>query len=162
MLDALRRIIRALRLSAGQTGRRTGMSTAQLFVLQQLADAPASSLNELAARTHTHQSSVSVVVSRLVARRLVAREPDPSDARRIMLAVTAAGRALLKRSPEPAQARMVGALERMPAGEVRSLARGLRELVRLMGADAEPPTMFFERERRATRLALRRAAAPGA
>src|SRR5688572_30259953 len=46
VLEALRRIIRTLRVSAGEAERRTGVSTAQLFVLQQLAQAPAASLNE--------------------------------------------------------------------------------------------------------------------
>ena len=147
VLDALRRIIRTLRISAGRAERETGVSSAQLFVLQQLAEAPAHSLNELAERTHTHQSSVSVVVSRLVKRRLVMREQSRTDARRVVLAVTPAGRALAKRAPEPAQARLIDALARLSRSEVHALAGGLRRLVEEMGAANEPATMLFEPDR---------------
>jgi DNA-binding MarR family transcriptional regulator len=61
VLNALRRIVRDLRLGARDAERSAGISGAQLFVLQALADERASSLNELADRTHTDQSSVSVV-----------------------------------------------------------------------------------------------------
>src|SRR3954449_11206732 len=73
VMDAIRRIVRVLRVSSRAAEKQGGLSGAQLFVLHKLADAPALSLNELADRTRTHQSSVSVVVQRLVDRELVAR-----------------------------------------------------------------------------------------
>jgi DNA-binding MarR family transcriptional regulator len=63
ILDALRRIVRHLRLVAGQSESRVGVAPAQLFVLSRLHDQPASSVRELAARTLTDPSSVSVVLS---------------------------------------------------------------------------------------------------
>jgi tetratricopeptide (TPR) repeat protein len=62
----LREIVQALRESSRRAEQRLGISGAQLFVLEKLADAPSQSLNDLAARTFTHQSSVSTVVARLV------------------------------------------------------------------------------------------------
>lgn len=67
------------------------LSLAQLFVLQELDKREAQSLNELAERTATHQSSVSVVVRRLVERGLVTWVADTEDRRRVQLAVTPAG-----------------------------------------------------------------------
>src|SRR5215217_2732988 len=61
VLDAIRRIVRVLRVSSRAAEKQVGLSGAQLFVLHKLEDAPALSLNELADRTRTHQSSVSVV-----------------------------------------------------------------------------------------------------
>src|SRR5262249_54251271 len=92
VMDALRRIVRALRISARAAEGRLGISGAQLFVLHQLANGGASSIDELAARTHTHQSSVSVVVSRLADRGLAVRRTAPDDARRTAIALTSAGR----------------------------------------------------------------------
>src|SRR5580692_3701743 len=74
VVDGLRRIFRELRLSARGAERGAGISGAQLFVLQSLAQGSAASLNELADRTLTDQSSVSVVVKRLVTRGMVARK----------------------------------------------------------------------------------------
>src|SRR5579885_2556290 len=73
VVDALRRLVRELRDSARLAQGRTAITGAQLFVLRALAAEPGLSINELAERTMTHQSSVSVVVSRLVARGLVTR-----------------------------------------------------------------------------------------
>lgn len=74
-LDAIRRILRVLRRSSRLSQREYGIGSPQLFVLQRLADSPASSIKELAERTYTHQSSVSVVVRRLVEQGLVVRRP---------------------------------------------------------------------------------------
>src|SRR5258706_11797595 len=73
VMDGVRRLVQVLRESSRAARRRVGLSAAQLFVLHRLADAPALSLNELAARTFTHQSTVSVVVSRLVEQGLGSR-----------------------------------------------------------------------------------------
>lgn len=164
-LDAIRRIVQTLRLSARSAERRLGVSGAQLFVLHTLAEAPADSLNDLAARTFTHQSSVSVVVDRLVRRRLVSRTRSPEDGRRVVLALTSAGRALLRSAPEVAQVRLIGALRGLPPRDCRALARILGRVVREMGA-LDLPALFFEdlargsRGSRGSRAARGTAAAP--
>src|SRR5436309_14700410 len=91
-MNAVRSIVRALRINTRAIELKMGISLAQLFVLQQLAERPASSLNELAERTATHQSSVSVVVRRLVERGYVSRTSSSSDKPRIENDVTATGR----------------------------------------------------------------------
>src|SRR4051812_30916919 len=87
-MNAVRSIVRAQRISTRAIELKMGISLAQLFVLQQLAERPAESLNELAERTATLQSSVSVVVRRLVERGLVSRTASAADKRRIEIAVT--------------------------------------------------------------------------
>ena len=83
VLDAFRRIVQALRVDGRHGGRDARLTTAQLFALQQIADHPHASINDLAALTFTHQSSVSVVVQRLVRRRLTDRRPcRPAPTRR--------------------------------------------------------------------------------
>ncbi|HEY5147320.1 MAG TPA: MarR family transcriptional regulator [Polyangiaceae bacterium] len=144
ILDALRRVVRDLRLGSREAERRAGVSGAQLFVLQVLASGPAASLNELAERTHTDQSSVSVVVRRLADRKLVARKPSRLDARRVELSLTPAGQRLLGRCPEPMQARLLASLERLDAPERAALTRGLGALVREMGLEGASADMFFE------------------
>jgi len=132
VLDSIRYVVRTLRISGRAAEQSVGVSGAQLYVLQQLARSPAQSLNELAERTLTHQSSVSVVVSRLVSRRLVTRTVSPEDGRRVVLSLTPAGRALLARAPEAAQARVVEGLRELSPRDARALARGLRALVDVM------------------------------
>ena len=84
VMDALRRIVRTLRISARAAEARLGISSAQVFVLQQLKKQDASSIDELAERTLTHQSSVSAVVGRLAARGLVTRRTAHPSRRNVL------------------------------------------------------------------------------
>jgi DNA-binding MarR family transcriptional regulator len=143
-LDSLRHIVRALRLSATDSERALGISMAQLFVLQQLADGRPRSIVELAAETLTDPSSVSVVVQRLVARKLVSRRADRADARRAQLTLTSAGRALLARAPEPVQEKLLASLEDLSDRRLAELARSLGRLAHAIGVPAGEPTLFFE------------------
>src|SRR4051794_773106 len=76
VVQSIRRIVRELRQTHRTAEQRLGISGAQLFVLHQLRRGPVDSLQTLADRTLTHQSSVSVVVSRLVRKGWVRRRPS--------------------------------------------------------------------------------------
>lgn len=150
-LDAFRRIVQALRTSSRDAERRVGLSAAQLYALQQLAGMSGASINDLAARTFTHQSSVSVVVQRLVARRLVAKMPSEDDRRRVRLTITDAGRALLRRSPEPVQERLVAGIATLSPVERRGLVDALTAIADTLATGSGAPPMLFEDRRRAAR-----------
>lgn len=144
-LEAVRRLVRALRLSANRARDMVGVSSAELFILHALQEhGPASSLNELAARTFTDQSSASPVVERLRRRRLIRRQRSTVDARRVTIELTEAGRLLLARAPVPAQAGVLTALQRLSETERESLARGLSRLVEEMGLAHGQGAMLFE------------------
>ena len=143
-LDAIRRIVRALRESAAVAERRTGMTGAQLFVLQILSRARGMSVNELAAQTFTHQSTVSVVVRKLVAQKLVRKSVSARDQRRVELAVTPQGRARLRRAPTAAQERLIAAVRDLPPAERRKLAATLARLATAIDAKDRPPVMLFD------------------
>ena len=144
VMNSLRALVRALRISTRAVEKEIGISGAQLFVLQQLLEAPARSVNDLAERTSTHQSSVSTVVSRLVDRGLVRREPSADDGRRMEISITDRGRRLVESAPLTAQTRMQRAMRRLEPGQVSALAESLEALVRESGFAGEPVTMFFE------------------
>ena len=155
-LEALRRLVRTLRLADRAAVSRLGLSAAQLFVLERLAEGPVGSMAELAGRTLTDASSVSVVVQRLSERGLVVRATAPDDARRTTLRLSSAGKRLLTTAPRSPQADLLEALERMSAPERKELERLLERLVREMGIDETAPTpMFFEGERRVGRRRTR-------
>src|SRR5260221_5045979 len=92
VLDAIRRIVQALRESSRAAEKHAGLSGAQLFVLQTLGESPGLSLNELAERTRTHQSSVSVVVAKLARQRFYERGTASGDARRAEIRLSTRGR----------------------------------------------------------------------
>src|SRR3954454_4823855 len=121
-MNAVRSIVCAQRIKTRAIELKIGIKLAQLFVLQQLEERPSDSLNDLAERTATHQSSVSVVVRRLVERGLVTRTPSPADKRRIEIDVTPAGRSLLAVAPPTIPTQLIGALHRMNDEERVQLA----------------------------------------
>jgi DNA-binding MarR family transcriptional regulator len=144
VFNSLRRLVHALHNASRETERRLGVTGAQLFVLTQLRATPSLSINALAERTMTHQSTVSVVVRRLVRRKLVKKARAADDARRVELTLTAAGNALLRRAPEPVQVQLARAIEAFDAADRHTLAIALRRLVRALGADAAAAPMLFE------------------
>ena len=146
VMNSLRALVRALRISTRAVEKEIGISGAQLFVLQQLLEAPARSVNDLAERTSTHQSSVSTVVSRLVERGFVRREPSADDGRRMEISITDRGRRLVETAPLTAQIRMQQAMRRLTADHVRVVGEGLEALVRESGFAGDPIPMFFEED----------------
>src|SRR5215813_3456666 len=118
-LRALRRLVRALRLADRAAESRLGLSAAQLFVLERLAEGPVGSMAELAGRTLTDASSVSVVVQRLSERGLVVRAASQDDARRTTLRLSASGKRLLGTAPSSPQAGLIAALEQLSGAERR-------------------------------------------
>jgi DNA-binding MarR family transcriptional regulator len=147
VLDAVRRIVQALHESSRWAEKHLGLTGAQLFVLQKLADSPCWSLNELATRTHTHQSSVSAVVARLVERGLVVRGSGERDARRVELRLSPEGRKLIRRAPNLPQQRLIQGIERLAASRRRALAASLNALTSAMAVNDQHAVMFFDEAR---------------
>lgn len=143
-MDALRRLVRALRVSTRAAEREHQISAAQLFALRSIAAEPGVALGELAGRTYTRQSTASEVVARLVGQGLVERRADPVDARRRTLHLTPAGRGVVRTAQRTVPERLVEALERLPATERAALADGLTRWVAAAGLETVVPTMFFE------------------
>ena len=143
-MNAVRSIVRALRINTRAIEQKMGISLAQLFVLQQLAERPADSLNELAERTATHQSSVSVVVRRLVEGGLVTRTAAADDRRRVQIALTDAGRARLADAPTTVQIQLIDGLNTFTPEQRHDLAELLDRWLAASGVDvaATPPMMF--------------------
>lgn len=142
VLASIRRLDRGLRLAAREVERDTGLSAAQLFALHHLDDAAPLSLNELARRTFTDRSSVSVVVDRLVDAGFVSRATDPADRRRVQVRITARGRRILERAPIAPTDLLLEGLRGLPQPMVASLHRSLTRLNDALGfSDAD---MLFE------------------
>lgn len=145
-MNAIRSIVRALRINTRAIELKMGISLAQLFVLQQLAERSAASLNELAERTATHQSSVSVVVRRLVERGFVSRTASTTDKRRIEIELTPEGRRLLEGAPVTIQTQMMNAMQRLRPDDRGLLADLLERWLREAKIDFAAPPMLGEVE----------------
>ena len=143
-MNGLRAIVRALRIETRAIERQLGISLAQLWVLQILNEHSPQSVNSLATVTATHQSSVSVVVSRLVERHLVKRSTDGKDRRRVRLELTEAGRALLRTAPATVQTKLIRGLHRLAPERGVQLAQLMRDWLAAagLGVDTIPPMLM--------------------
>jgi DNA-binding MarR family transcriptional regulator len=143
-LNHLRTLVSALSHSARAVERSTGITNAQLFLLQQLAEADTLSVNDLAARARTQQSTVSIVVARLVRAGLAAKRKSAADGRIAVISLTPKARRLLAHAPAPPTSALLSAIEKLSERDIRALADGLRALVSAL--DLSPPevTMLFE------------------
>jgi len=143
-MDSFRRIVHALR-SSHRAASNLDLTGAQLFVLATLAQSGEPiGINELAERTRTEQSTVSVVVGRVVGRGLVKRVRSSVDTRRVELSLTPRGRAVLQKTPTTvAQRKLADALGRLSHTDAAALSRILGQIVDMMGeADAPAPMLF--------------------
>lgn len=141
--EALRRVVRGLRVAARQVEAAAPVSAAQLFVLQQLAGAPPMSLRELAERTLTDRTSVAHLLERLEAQGCIERRRSERDRRSSEITITDRGRVLLARAPASPTAQLLDAMGRLSAAEIGALALGLRRLADEMGVGAGPAPMLF-------------------
>lgn len=143
-LERVRTLISALSHSARAVERSTGVTNAQLFLLQQLAGADSLSVNDLAARARTQQSTVSIVVARLVRAGLAAKRKSAADGRIAAISLTAKGRRLVSHAPAPPTSLLLHAIEALSDRDAQLLADGVRALVRALGVTPPVVTMLFE------------------
>jgi DNA-binding MarR family transcriptional regulator len=144
VLNSFRRIVRSLRVSSRLSEQQVGLSGAQLFVLQCIARGAPCSITELAERTATDQSSVSVVVGRLANGGYVKRSTSKLDRRSVSLTLTPKGKKRLESAPEAAQDRLIHGLRRLETDDLHSLSRILSMVVEAAEVSDESPTLFFE------------------
>lgn len=137
-MNAIRSLVRALRIDARAIEDSTGISLAQLVVLEKLCAAPARSIVELASRTATHSSSVSVVVKRLVDRGFVERSREGPDRRQVQFAVTEAGREFVRNAPRTVESYLADALKGFDPLDAARLASLLERWVGNAGIDLIP------------------------
>ena len=143
----IRALVAALQTSARAVEERTGLTNAQLFLLRQIADGGGLTVNDLVQRTSAAQSSVSVVVARLVRAGHVKRGRVAGDGRRVTLTATARGKATVRKAPPPATERLLRALGALAPADARSISRGIGTLLKELGATPdEAPLLFSSRE----------------
>jgi DNA-binding MarR family transcriptional regulator len=145
ILDYFRIIVKSLRDASKLAEKSSGMSAAQLFVLQKISDSNEPlSINALAESTFTHQSSVSVVVSKLVKAKLVERVRSRVDARAAEVILSAKGKSLLQKEPPLIQQRLIDGIAKLSKGQRQGLTDGLSALIEKANLQDQKPTLFFE------------------
>jgi DNA-binding MarR family transcriptional regulator len=144
IMDSLRKMVQALRHSSSQCEEFSGLTGAQFFVLKQIELGNDLSMNELATLTYTHQSSVSEVVSKLEASKLVVRRKSQADGRRVEIRITKKGLEKLSSGFMTTQEKLMQAIKSFSPDKLSHLAALLNELLHTAGLSDQNATFFFE------------------
>ena len=157
VLDAVRHLVREIRLASTATHHGMQISAAQAFVLQTLLHSPGLRINDLADKTSTDQSSVSVVVQKLVDAGLVTKERSSADARAYEVHLTSTGRSLARKTPVAPQLRLLEGVRKLAPARREALASLLEEWLRALGiVDTAPPMLGEDGGNRRRRRARQR------
>lgn len=118
---ALHKVSKRMASSIGLTGP-------QRLAIRIIGRSPGMAPSQLAALMHLDPSTVTGIVRRLEASRMIVRQADPADARRARLTLTARGRDVDRRSAGTIEAAVRRALASRPAHEVDATSRVLTAL----------------------------------
>jgi DNA-binding MarR family transcriptional regulator len=93
-------------------------------------------ITTLAAAEGISQPSMTQLVQRLQARGLVARTPDPDDARATLVGITDAGRAAVRERRRESEGRLADLLAELPEADVAALATAVAAVLPALRANA--------------------------
>lgn len=132
ILRSLRRIIRAVELYSKKLASRHAVTGPQLICLLTIKDLEPVTATVIAQQVHLSPSTVVGVLDRLEEKKLIIRERDKEDRRRVYITLTDEGKALVGTAPSPLQDKLAAALERVSQLEQVSIALALERVVELM------------------------------
>ena len=114
--------------------REAGVTEQQWRVLRVLADEGPSDPSRLAAAAILHAPSVTRILRELLERGLIERAGDPHDGRRSIVAISAAGEALVRRTAEHTLALLDSYAARFGAERLQQLIEELRGFTAAIGS----------------------------
>lgn len=143
VVQALRRIIRAVDQHSKFLAQRYGLTGPQLAVLQYLATHEPSTTGEIAGGVSLGQATLSNILDRLEARKLVKRTRSAEDKRRVMNELTPEGRGAIDQAPPLLHDRFAREFGKLEDWERGLLLSSLQRVAKMMDADAIEASPFL-------------------
>jgi DNA-binding MarR family transcriptional regulator len=135
ILNALRRISRAVDLYSRKLNVEFGLTTPQLLCLEALARTNSMILRDLARAVNLGESTVNGIVDRLEAKGLLTRMRSREDRRKVYLEITEKGRKIMEKTPPLLQDKLAHSLSGLRDAEKQRITETLERIVELMQAD---------------------------
>lgn len=137
-VSTLLRLIHPLKAAAARDGGTLGPDRSAMLLLFPLTEGPQRP-GALAELCHADPSTISRQVAELVRRQLVRREPDPTDGRASLLAITDAGREVCDRVRTLRRELLAAAVAGWTDSELDTFADLLSRFNGALGAAYYPP-----------------------
>ena len=140
----------ALQRTSKQMNRSMGLTGPQRLVVRLLGRNPGMSAGQLAAELHLDPSTLTGILQRLERRRLVQREKDPSDARRLRLSLTSRGASFDQPVPGTIEAALIRAMQGRASRDINAARSILAAIAEELGAAPSIATGPLPRRRQKT------------
>lgn len=132
VLEALRRIIRAIDLQSKQLMQRSGLTGPQLLVLQTLKKHNEMTAGELAKSMNLSQGTITSILDRLEKKRYIARCRSETDKRRVVVSLQAEGKQALDSAPTLLQEHFLASFDELQQWEKTLILSSLQRVAGMM------------------------------
>ena len=112
--------------------KKTGLSGAQLWIMQQVYNYNGISNAELAKNLTIHVSTCSLLVNKLIKKNLVEKTRDPKDERKIILTLSPKGNQLMAKAPKSPEGAIPSTLKKLNIEELEELNTVLTKFAKKM------------------------------
>jgi DNA-binding MarR family transcriptional regulator len=135
VLVALRRIIRATDLHSRKLGKKTGLTTPQLVIIQAVGDLKDPTVSDIAKAVSLSLATVTTILNRLERNGIVNRARSSVDRRRVIVTLTEEGQSLKSSAPKPLQDSFVDRFTRLESWEQHLIVASLERVAAMMDAE---------------------------
>jgi len=135
VLVALRRIIRATSIQSKRIAKSSGLTIPQVMVLRAIGELGDVTVKRLSADVSLSQATVTTILNRLEARKLVIRVRSITDKRIVNARLLPDGESILKAVPALLHERFIERFDQLPLLDQRSLVDTLSKLAQMMDAE---------------------------
>jgi len=112
--------------------KKTGLSGAQLWIMQQVYNFNGISNAELAKNLTIHVSTCSLLVNKLIKKNLIEKKRDPKDERKIVLTLSPKGKQLMAKAPKSPEGAIPSTLKKLNIEELEELNKVLTKFAKKM------------------------------
>ena len=134
-LVALRQILRATELSSRRLAQRSGLTPSQLIILQLIGKNAGTNPSVIAKEAGLTQATVTSLLDKLERAKLINRQRDTDDMRRIIVRLTDKGRETLDGAPDLLQDQFSARFGALEDWEQSYLIAALERVASMLGAD---------------------------
>ena len=132
IVDAIRRLYRAVYLDSSKMSRQFGLTGAQSGVLRNLFAHGALSSADLSRKLYVTPSNITGVIDRLEKKGLVERIRKVGDRRVALITLTEKGNELSKSLPDPIEKKLISELIDLELEHVQLLSMAMNQIINLI------------------------------
>jgi DNA-binding MarR family transcriptional regulator len=112
--------------------KKTGLTGAQLWIMQQVYNFNGISNSELSKNLTIHVSTCSLLVNKLIKKNLIEKTRDPKDERKIVLTLSPKGKQLMAKAPKSPEGAIPSTLKKLTIEDLEELNTVLTKFAKKM------------------------------